>query len=311
MLPEEEEDTKASVMGRIVETLLIEPHRFEELFYMSGCMSAPTGLMLAFVEALYVATRNATDESGNITKSFEELSKEAYASSGFKITYAAVITKFEGSDAEIYYHEIRTVRANNLTVVTSQDVSNAERIVEGLRVNPITADIVNLTNSKRYTVENQMKIEGYVVDGHKFKSMLDKMIIDHQERTIQVYDLKCVWAVENFYREYYLYRRAYIQAFLYCRAVIDMTLDINGPLYGYNVFPPKFIVCDSINYYSPLIYTLNSDDLLDAYNGFEHKNQKYPGVKEIIKNLQWALDMNTWGISRENYLKGGVINIKD
>ena len=52
----------------------------------------------------------------------------------------------------------------------------------------------------------------------KFKSMMDKVVVDHEKRTVQVYDLKCVWAVENFYEEYYLYRRAYIQAFLYWQA---------------------------------------------------------------------------------------------
>lgn len=313
IIPEEEEekDTKASVIGRLVETLLMESNRFDELFYMSACMSTPTGLMLAFVEALYVVTRNATNDDGVVTRDFEELSKEAYTQSGYKILYPAVIGKFTGSDAEVYYNEIRLVRAKNLTVVTMQDVSNAEKIVEELKTNPITATIVNLTNSARYTVENQMKIEEYVVDGHIFKSMLDKVIIDHVQKSIQIYDLKCVWTVEGFYKEYYTYRRAYIQAFLYCRAMLAITLDVNNPLYGYNVYPPSFIVCDSTNYFSPLIYTLSMEDLQEAYNGFEYMGKQYPGVKEIIKNLQWALDMNIWNISRENYLKKGVTNIKE
>lgn len=47
----EDEDNKASIMGRIVETLLMEPHLFDERFHLSTCMSTPTGLMLEFVEA--------------------------------------------------------------------------------------------------------------------------------------------------------------------------------------------------------------------------------------------------------------------
>ena len=110
---ENEEDSKASVTGRVVETLLLEPDEFEKRFYMSSCAKAPTGLMLAFVEALYKHTVAAIDqESGIVTKEFEELCKEAYADSGFKITLAKVVEKFIGSDAEIYYKEIKIGRAH-------------------------------------------------------------------------------------------------------------------------------------------------------------------------------------------------------
>ena len=148
----EEKDTHASVIGRIVETLLLEPEEFDNRFYMSACMTAPTGLMLAFVDALYKFTAEATDEDGNISRSFEEIAKDAYVESGFKIKFDAVISKFVGSDAEIYYNEIRTVRSKGLTVITTEDVSNSEKIVQELKTNSVTADVVNLVNSVRWEV---------------------------------------------------------------------------------------------------------------------------------------------------------------
>lgn len=306
----EDKDTVAATIGRVVETLLLEPHEFDNRFYMSSCAAAPTGLMLAFVDSLYKCTMNATDEFGNISRTFEDMAKEAYVESGFKIKFDAVITKFVGSDAEIYYNELRKVKANNLTVVTSEDVSNAEKIVEELRTNNVTASVVNMVNSVRYSVFNQLQVEGYTVDTQMFKSMMDKVIVDHEQRTIQVYDLKCTWSVENFYEEYYLYRRAYIQAFLYWKAAEQLTFTNNDEWGGYDVLPPKFIVCDSTNYHNPLIYTLTTQDLMDAYEGFEHKGRKYPGVKDLIKDLKWALENNIWNISRVNYLNNGVVNIK-
>lgn len=306
----EEEDNKATTMGRIVETLLMEPHEFDNRFYMSVCLSVPTGLMLAFVEALYKHTTQATDEMGNITRSFEDISRDAYADSGFKIKYEAVMTKFIGSDAEIYYNEIRQVRSKGLTVVGSDDINNAQKIVDELRTNPITSEIVNLVNSARYTVHDQFQIEGYSVDGHLFKSMLDKVIIDHQEKKIWIYDLKCTWSVEGFYEEYYLYRRAYIQAYLYYQAVKSLTIDSQSELSGYEVQHPRFMVCDSTNYYSPLIYATSFIDLKDAYNGFDYKGKTYPGVKQIIEDLRWAIQNDVWNISRENYLNNGVIKLK-
>ncbi len=305
----EEEDTKASVIGRVVETLLFEPTEFDKKFYMSSTASAPTGLMLAFVEALYKYTMAATDDTGNVTRDFKDICVDAHKESGFKWKLEAVLEKFVGSDAEIYYKEIREIRSKGLTVVTIEDVQNSEKIVEELKTNDNTAHIFNIEESKRYNVYIQHKVEGYDVDGMKFKSMMDVVIVDHKEKTIQVYDLKCVWAVEGFYEEYYLYRRAYIQAYLYKNACLELKRLLN--LDKYEVENPKFIVCDSINYYAPLIYTLTNNDLNEAYGGFIHKGRKYPGVESLIKDLKWAKENDKWNISRKNYLNGGIINIKE
>jgi hypothetical protein len=306
----EDKDSSATNMGRIVEVLLMEPHLFDDKFYMSSCTSTPTGLMLDFVEALYRVTRDATDEFGVVSRDFADISQEAYVISGFKIKYEAVIGKFFGSDAEIYYNEIRMVRSKNLTVVNTMEISIAEKIVEQLKTNSATGPIVNLVNSSRYEVIDQMQVEGYTIDGHKFKSMLDKVVIDHDKKTIQPYDLKCTWSVENFYEEYYLYRRAYIQAYLYYRAMLSLGGDKASTCHGYHVEYLKFIVCDSTNYYQPLIYTLDDDDMEDAYKGFVHKGRTYPGVKDLIAALTWCIETNTWTISHKNYLSNGIVNIK-
>ena len=306
----EDKDTAAANMGRIVETLLMEPHLFDEKFYMSSCLSTPTGLMLDFVEALYRVTRDSTDEDGKVTRTMADMTQEAYEKSGFKIKYEAVISKFLGSEAEMYYNEIRKVRTQNLTVVNTTEISIAEKIVEQLKTNSTTAPIVNLVSSSRYEIIDQMQVEGYAIDGHLFKSMLDKVVIDHEKKTVQPYDLKCTWSVENFYEEYYLYRRAYIQAYLYFHAMNYVVTDEASPCFGYTVEYLKFIVCDSTNYYQPLIYTLDMNDMMDAYKGFVHKGRTYPGVGELIAALSWCLESNTWNISHKNFLSNGVVNIK-
>jgi hypothetical protein len=303
----EDEDSKAATMGRMVETLLMEPQFFDERFHLSTCMTTPTGLMLEFVEALYKHTAEATADDGTITRSFEELAKDAYTDSGFKIKLEAVLGKFIGSEAEIYYKEIREVRSKGLTVVATQDVTNAEKIVTELKTNPVTADIVNLIDDVQYSVHNQLQVEGYEVFGHMFKSMMDKVVIDHKAKKVQVYDLKCTWSVENFYNEYYLYRRAYIQGFLYHKAAESWASEMG---YGdYKILYPKFIVCDSTNYMNPLIYAMSDINMVDARAGFEHKGREYPGVAQLIEDLQWALENDKWNISQENYLSNGIVKL--
>ena len=303
----EDEDSKAATMGRMVETLLMEPHLFDERFYLSTCMSTPTGLMLEFVEALYKYTVEATADDGVITRSFEDMCRDAHADSGFKIKLDAVLTKFIGSDAEVYYKEIREVRPKHLTVVAAQEIANAEKIVIELKTNPTTAEVVNLIDDVQYSVHNQLQVEGYEVFGHMFKSMMDKVIVDHNSKTVQVYDLKCTWSVENFYSEYYLYRRAYIQGFLYHKAAESWASEMG---YGdYEILLPRFIVCDSTNYANPLVYAMTQDSMNNALEGFEYKGREYPGVAQLIGDLKWALENDKWNISRENYLSNGVVKL--
>ena len=314
-----EKDSVAANIGRLVETMLWEPDLFDEKFFMSSVAYTPTGLMLEFVERLYEVTRDSTDEAGNVSRTFKELAEEAYTLSSFKIKFDQVLKKFIGSDAELYYNEIRQVRAKNLTVVDTQQVATAEKIIETLKTSPSTKDIVSLVTSPRYDVHDQFQVEDYKVDGHQFKSMMDRVIVDHEKKTIQVYDLKCTWNVENFYEEYYLYRRAYIQAYLYYRAaqcafLNDPTCEYSGlrstsSYSDYEVLLPRFVVCDSADYYQPLVYTLSEENMYDAYNGFEHKGRKYPGVKKLINDLVWAHGNNTWNVSKDNFQTLGVINL--
>jgi hypothetical protein len=285
----------------------MEPHLFDEKFHISTCMSTPTAMMLDFVEALYKYTVEATTEDGMVTRSFEDMCKDAYVDAGFKITLEAVLKKFIGSEAEIYYKEIREVRSKKLTVVTTKEIENAEKVVLELRTNPVTAEIVNLVNDTQYSVFNQLQVEGYEVFGHMFKSMMDKVIADHKAKTVQVFDLKCTWSVENFYSEYYLYRRAYIQGFLYHKAAESWASEMG---YGdYEILLPKFIVCDSTNYANPLVYEMTQDSMNNALDGFEYKGREYPGVAQLIGDLKWTLDNDVWNISRENYLSNGVVKL--
>ena len=303
----EDEESKAATTGRLVETLLMEPHLFDEKFHISTCMSTPTAMMLDFVEALYKYTVEATTEDGMVTRSFEDMCKDAYADAGFKITLDAVLKKFIGSEAEIYYKEIREVRSKKLTVVTTKEIENAEKIVLELRTNPTTAELVNLVDDAQYSVFNQLQVEGYEVFGHMFKSMMDKVIVDHKSKTVQVFDLKCTWSVENFYSEYYLYRRAYIQGFLYHKAAESWASEMG---YGdYEILLPRFIVCDSTNYMNPLVYKMTQNSMDNALNGFEHNGRQYPGVAQLIEDLKWTLDNDVWNISRDNYINYGIVNL--
>lgn len=303
----EEEDSKYAIMGNLVDCLLLEPEKFDGRFYISSCINAPTELMMSFINPLIKFTMEATDEYGVVHETFEERSRRAHDESDFKIKYEQLLKKFEGTDAEIYFNELLKVKSEGLTVVTANNVNIAEFIVEELKTNFVTREMINLVNSDRYTIINQLKIEGFEINGHQFKGMIDKCIIDHKEKTISGKDIKCTWNVENFYEEYYLYRRAYLQAYIYQIALQYFISTPDSPAFGYELKPFEFVVCDSNNYYNPLIYVVTDNDLNNAYAGFEYKNRRYKGVSQLIEELEWAIQYDIWNMSKENYNANGRI----
>ncbi len=306
---EEDSQSKASITGSLVDCLLLEKDKFDSKFALSSIQKAPSGKMLDFCNALVTLSLNYTDESGNITKSFEEMANEARTIAQFEWKLTTILEKFVGQNPEVYYKEAREIKAKGLTIITLDDISNAERVVEDLKTNEFTAPIINLVDSDRYKIYKQLQIEDYEIDGLKLKSMMDFCVIDSKKKTIQCYDLKCTFSVEGFFWEYYLKRLSYIQAYLYKEACLELKNRLS--LEYYTVLNPAFLVVDSIGYMNPLIYTLDSDDLSDAYDGFFHNNRKYIGVREIILELKWAKSMNRWNISKKNYENNGIKNLKN
>ena len=306
-----EERNQSVIVGNLVDCLLLEPEEFENKFHMSTVVKVPEGLMGAFVNSLFKQTLEYTNSEGELVKDFSEMCKDAYTESGFKIKLEAVLNKFVGTDAEIYYRELVEVESKGLTVVTLQDVTNAENIVTELKSNFATAEIVNQETNDRWEVFNQLKVEGVEIDGLKVKAMMDKVIVDHDLKTIQIYDLKCTFSVENFFDEYYIKRKAYIQAYIYHKALFNSDVNLLGFDNGeYEILLPKFIVCDSINYMNPLVFTLSLKEIDESYFGFLYKEKWYRGVKHIIEDLIWAKENDIWNISRENYMSNGQVKLR-
>lgn len=306
---EDEEYNRSFLIGDIVHCKLLEPDEFDNKFFMSICSEPPTGLMLKFTEALVKYTRIYTDEEGVVTVNFEEIAKEAYKEAGFKWTFPIVLEKFKGSNAETYYQELRESRVNGKKVVTLSDINIADAVVNTLKTHEFTRSIVNEVSTEDVIIlhETQLLFE---YGGFELKSMLDKIRIDKKAKTVQIYDYKVVWDNQRFYREYYLYRRADIQGFLYWRAAIQ-ALKADFDLGDYEFLPPIFIVADSTNFYAPILFKMSMDDLHNSEFGWtdENNGRVYKGVNEILEELMWHNENGSWGETPKLREQNGIVPI--
>ena len=90
----EDKDNQAIITGKLVETLLWEEDKFDDKFYISACKEPPSGMMNNFVEALYDLTKEATNEEGIVSRTFESMCEEAYEKSGYKLPFKTIMNKF-------------------------------------------------------------------------------------------------------------------------------------------------------------------------------------------------------------------------
>lgn len=317
---EEEEDEKMSIalkMGSLVDCTYFTPEEFESEFSMSA-VAAPTATMGKFVNALYKHSKRYMDEDGVLTRSIEQLARDAYNDvkynrNGDIVAYKrkndtveGVLEKFVDSDAELYYRHL--LKSSGKITVELFQVQTAEKIVKELRTCWVTREIMNLASSKRYDVHNQLVIL-FTYNGYELKSMLDKVVVDHEAKTIQIWDLKTAYDNEEGFEGNFFKYRYYLQSAVYYLAALFWAEKEGWA--GYTILPMKFIVADSANYTTPLIYTTDLKNLQQGLEGFFNKYGDWEsGVNELVEDLAWHRKENIWTMSRKNYLSGGIIKLK-
>lgn len=300
--PRVEEYNKSTLIGSLVHCLLLDPHEFDNRYLMSTCEAPPTGMVLTFTESLYRHTIASMDEGGNVTADFRNLLDTAYVESGFKITQEAAIKKFNDTGKE-YYEQLVAAKKNGLEIVCMEDINIANRIVEIVKNDPFVGGYFQ---DVEYC---EQQIEGFDFYGVKMKAMIDKIIPNHTNKTLQIIDPKIVYDNQNFVREYYLKRQGYIPGLIYYHALKSGILDLGFDYSDYTVEPPIFIAIDSGCYYAPVQYKLSTKRLEEAWDGFEENGREYKGVKQILEDLTWCQANNNWTISKQAFENKGVIEI--
>ncbi len=292
----EDENSRAIKIGNAVHCLRLEPEEFDNKFFMSICSEPPTGNMKKFVDSLYKHTIANTNEEGGVLIDFEDLAELAYAESGYKRDkLVTVLGNFKNKDPEMFYRERRACGTTGKELICTEDKSISEKIVETLRNHGYTRDIFTERSLK------EVQMDDFEIDGLPLKAMIDDIEIIGD--TITITDLKVTWNNDNFYKEYFLKRRADIQAFVYKRAV-----QAKFPEYKINKF--RFVAADSSNFNDPLIYEVGDSWEAKTYYGFHENGKEYRGLKDIISEIKWHQSTGKWNTTKLAFDNLGVIKLE-
>jgi hypothetical protein len=318
-------DTPSTIFGSLVDCLLFSPDEFDRRFALS-ITDVPKGQYGKLVDELMIVTSRSVNEAGEVTRELEDMLEEAYNNVKYdrngtivdfkRDSFEKVKEKFMGSNLEIYYRQLR--EAHDKEVIEPIAVENALKIIAELRSNNVTAEIINMTNGEGITVYDQFPIieslkdalgEDVTEEESEAKCLPDKLIIDHNNKEIHIYDLKTAWDNEGEFLNNYFKYKYYIQGALYFFLVVEWAKRQKGLEY-YKVRFPAFIVVDSNNYKNPLIYTTDAAVIAQGMRGFIIRGKYYPGFVRAVKDMIWHKRTGIWNISRENYENNGIVKIK-
>ncbi len=291
------------IRGQVVDCYLTCPEEFDNKFVVAKAeVPGETTNNYKFVNELYKRTLWNTNDNGEVIKDFQELFSEAYMVVGIKKPgYEVFLEKFIGSDLESYYQELRESTSKQLIDLRLATV--AEQIVKTLKEHQNTSELINAVTDHEVEVFTQYPIE-FEYQGLELKCLLDKLIVDHQNKTIQPIDLKCTWEIDNFGYNY-LKNKYYIQNGIYTLGVTQWMED--NSYIDYELKPFMFIAAHSSNHLAPIVFQTTEQDFFNAMNGFTVRGIKYMGVNECIKRLNYHISTSIWNASMEAQESSGKL----
>lgn len=294
------EDKEHFIIGTCVDILLTEPESFDSKFAVDDFeefTNFPAPQMKKYVEIFI--------ETGS--------SEKAYEAVGFKKSnILSVIDKYEseGKDYAEYLLKRKEFNEKNKDkkILTKEQFSKCKSIADSLKNNKFT---------KKYFINSTKEIE--ILDqfehywemlGTKFKCKLDKVIINHIDKTIQPIDIKTTGKHTSKFMESFISFRYDIQASIYYQGICDYIWKKSEHLKGYSILPFKFIVESTKYIGTPLIYNINPRIIDQAYEGYFYKNTEMTGWNDLLKTLQWHKENNVWDYTKSTFENDGQVEVE-
>lgn len=276
------EMTDAMLHGSIVDSMIDGSFNKED-YYISRNIEIGDGLKTAIDSyweyQQYMSDFQSTDLSEHVsrmTKHLEQNDVDYYAKKS-----ADWVAKKICADkiAQSYYKHLTL--SFGKTLVTANFMDNCIKATNILKTHEFTKRIFG---EPRYHEDAayQFKFK-FTVKNHEFKGMLDRIIIDHNKKTISPYDLKTGSKSALGFENSFFHWRYDLQALLYhiiCLRLVEYYYK------DYTVNDFKFIYIGRYEN-KPLIWRTTLTHLNGALYGFTRNNKSYKGLLDLIKDFEW------------------------
>ena len=307
------EEKKHFLIGDGVDMQLTRPiEEFNQKFHISNLQNKPSDTIKSIVNQVYDLVKEEVGELAekgvlrdHTSKILDSCNDHNYQPNWKTETRIAKIV-----EAWEYWEDIKA--AEGKVVLSQEENDLISQIVMSIRTNPTTSKYSE--TSKDVEILNQLAIY-FTYNNVDCKALLDRVIIDHKNKTVQPIDFKTMGDQTLYFPKSLRQRRYDIQAAFYTEALKYFIERDDKTLQDYKILPFKFIVESTTNPGNPLVFTCNQElleigksgrnayNLCDkAYVSDEYtvymKFDKIKGFHQLIEDYKWYME-NGFSVNRE------------
>ncbi len=204
------------------------------------------------------------------------------------------------------YHNA-IIKADDKTVISTEKYNDFLTIKNVLQSHEFTSVYFEKGVHDGYEVHFQVPMTSLVdmkdTEG-VIKGLFDIVLIDHNEKTIQIVDLKKD-SIGKFRSSFYSFNY-YLQGAMY------YFIARSNNLTDYKVLNPLYIVANIKDPYRPGVYKMSDNDIsAGLYSGHfsSNPNARVKGMYELIEDYYWHVKNDKWDYPVEVYRSNGIIDL--
>lgn len=286
------------LMGGVIDLLLFEPDKVKDNYYVFTAKE-PTAMSKVLADGI-IANYTEIPSNKKILEMVETLGLWKSVTKE-----ELIVAKFDNDDFKGYLKAV--FESRNKTIISADDLTKAEDIVEILRTHENSKGLVDFPgeDEDKYV---QLELD-FNYKNFTFKGIVDLVIVDHKDKTIKFIDLKTGAPSAQLFSQSFTKYRYYLQALLY--TIGAESFKEKYGLADYTVLPFEFLY---ISRYQrvPFVFEVPAKWQTAAKNGFSTKSGwHYKGLDQLLEEIEWHWTNKEFDLPMEMAIAEGRVIMND
>ena len=295
------EEKKHFIIGNGVDIQLTRPiEEFNQKFHISNLQNKPSDTIKSIVNQVYDRVKETYPNIETI-QNYNNAILDACNDHNYQPNWKTETRIAKIIEAWEYWEDLK--QAEGKVVLSQEENDLISQIVMSIRTNPTTSKYFE--TSKDVEILDQLAIYFSYCD-IDCKALLDRVIVDHKNKTIQPIDFKTMGDQTINFPKSLRQRRYDIQAAFYMQALFQWCIQQDKYL-DYKILNFKFIVESTVNPGNPLVFTCSSELLDIGKNGRQPyklcdkpyisseyitymKFDEIKGFHQLIEDYKWYME---------------------
>ena len=295
------EEKKHFIIGNGVDIQLTRPiEEFNQKFHISNLQNKPSDTIKSIVNQVYDRVKETYPNIETI-QNYNNAILDACNDHNYQPNWKTETRIAKIIEAWEYWEDLK--QAEGKVVLSQEENDLISQIVMSIRTNPTTSKYFE--TSKDVEILDQLAIYFSYCD-IDCKALLDRVIVDHKNKTIQPIDFKTMGDQTLYFPKSLRQRRYDIQAAFYMQALFQWCI-MQDKYLDYKILNFKFIVESTINPGNPLVFTCSSELLDIGKNGRQPyklcdkpyisteyitymKFDEIKGFHQLIEDYKWYME---------------------